>query len=524
MTHNYAQPRRWQLTTLGEVAEVVTGNTPSKKEPANYGDFMPLVKPGELNHCPVYEAEDGLSHQGAKLARILPPNSVLVSCIGNLGKTGLNRVPVAFNQQINAATFRDGIVPEFGFYYLQTLMVADWMHEKASATTISILNKGKFVELPFPVAPFAEQRRIVATIEEQFSRLDAGVTALERVRANLKRYRTAVLKAAVEGRLTEAWREENPDVEPAPKLLERILKERRERWEKEQFAAYEKKGKKPPKNWRSKYKEPAGPDTGDLPELPEEWCWTTVQQIGALGEQPVLTGPFGTTLKTSDFTLTGVPVLTIGCLTSSGITFDKAVFVSEDKAADLERYRLREGDLLFSRMASVGRAGRVTANIAGSLFNYHIMRLRLAPHALLPGFYMAFVRGSSQVVRYLRRVNHGATRDGINTEQLLNMPVALPPLIEQEEIVAALEYRLSILQEVETEVEANLKRASRLRQSVLKRAFEGKLVPQDPSDEPASELLERIRRAREQASSKKPKRTQKRSTKVSPIEHAGTLF
>jgi type I restriction enzyme, S subunit len=248
-------------------------------------------------------------------------------------------------------------------------------------------------EVTFPLAPTQEQGRIVTVVEEQFSRLDAGVAALERVRTNLKRYRTATLKAAVEGRLTEAWREENSDVEPASDLLKRILRERREQWENDQLAAYEKKGKKPPKNWRSKYREPLGPETRDLPELPEGWCWTAVRQIGALGEQPVLTGPFGTSLKTSDFTFTGVPVLTIGCLTSSGITFDKAAFLSDEKAADLERYRLREGDLLFSRMASVGRAGIVTPNIAGSLFNYHIMRLRLAPHAVLPGFYLAFVRG-----------------------------------------------------------------------------------------------------------------------------------
>lgn len=116
-----------------------------------------------------------------------------------------------------------------------------------------------------------EQRRILVVIEEQFSRLDAGVVALERVRVNLKRYRTAVLKAAVEGRLTAVWREENPDVEPASELLKRILSERRERWEKDQLVAYEKKGKKPPKNWQSKYREPAGPNTDDLPELPEGW-------------------------------------------------------------------------------------------------------------------------------------------------------------------------------------------------------------------------------------------------------------
>ncbi len=122
----------------------------------------------------------------------------------------------------------------------------------------------------------------MAAIEQQFSRLDAGVAALERARKELKRYRTAVLKAAVEGRLTEAWREENPDVELASELRGRILEERRERWQRDQLAAYEKKGKKPPKNWRSKYKEPAAPNTEDLPELPEGWCWVSVEQLTTL--------------------------------------------------------------------------------------------------------------------------------------------------------------------------------------------------------------------------------------------------
>jgi type I restriction enzyme S subunit len=108
---------------------------------------------------------------------------------------------------------------------------------------------------------------------------------------------------------------------------------------------------------------------------------------------------------------------------------------------------------------------------------------------------MAYVRGSEAVETYVRDVNHGATRAGINTDQLLSMPVLLPPVAEQQRIVAEVERRLSVIDELEMQVETNLKRAERLRQAILKRAFEGKLVPQDPNDEPASMLLERIRNA-----------------------------
>ena len=139
----------------------------------------------------------------------------------------------------------------------------------------------------------------------------------------------------------------------------------------------------------------------------------------------------------------------------------------------------------------------VESQFSGCLFNYHLMRLRPSSLALLPQYYLTYVRGSSEVDRYLTEINHGATRDGINTSQLLSMPLALPPLSEQRRIVAEVERRLSVVQQAEATVEASLARAERLRQSILKQAFSGKLVPQDPGDEPASALLERIRAERE---------------------------
>src|SRR5690606_37848876 len=141
------------------------------------------------------------------------------------------------------------------------------------------VNQEQLSSFPLPLAPLDEQRRIVAKIEELFSDLDAGVAALERAKAKLKRYRAAVLKAAVEGRLTAEWRMQQPDFEPASKLLERILKERRRKWEEEQLRKYEAQGKKPPKNWKDKYKEPEPVDASDLPPLPEGWCWASVDQL-----------------------------------------------------------------------------------------------------------------------------------------------------------------------------------------------------------------------------------------------------
>ncbi len=242
----------------------------------------------------------------------------------------------------------------------------------------------------------------------------------------------------------------------------------------------------------------------NLPALPSGWHYKAVSEIGATGEQPVLTGPFGTNLGRSDFVESGVPLLTIGCLTQGGINLDKALFVSEEKAKELSRYRLKEGDLLFSRMASVGRAGLVPKWLEGALFNYHIMRLRLDEARIDTRLFINYVRGAKQVRDYLKAVNHGATRDGINTEQLLGLPVAVPPVAEQREIVAEIEKQFSRLDEAVANlkrVKANLKR---YKASILKAAVEGRLVPTEAelarlegrSYETGEQLLQHILEAR----------------------------
>ncbi len=343
------------------------------------------------------------------------------------------------------------------------------------------LNLGEVKSITIPMAPPSEQHRIVAAIEEQFSRLDAAVASLERARAGLKRYRAAVLAAACSGRLVpteaELMKTEQREFEHTKGTTRRILKHKREQ---------------PNARIHGVIKI----DSNLLPRIPVGWAWTSVERIGAIGEQAVLTGPFGSQLTANDFRSSGVPVLTIGCLTDSGVSTDRVMYISESKAQMLERYRLESGDFLFSRMASVGRAGVVPVSLNGALFNYHLMRLRLAQQAILPGYYLSYVRGSEAVKNYVKSVNHGATRDGINTKQLLAMPVALPPLAEQHRIVAEVDRRLSVVDELEATVAADLKRAERLRQAILRRAFAGELVPQDPSDEPASVLLERIRAER----------------------------
>lgn len=201
-----------------------------------------------------------------------------------------------------------------------------------------------------------------------------------------------------------------------------------------------------------------------------------VEEIGAADEQVVLTGPFGTALGKDAFTFSGIPVLTIGSLTYSGIDSSKFQYVDPNKAKELSRYRVRAGDLLFSRMATVGRVGLVGEREAGALINYHLMRLRLDAGRVDPRYFLAFVRGSSLVQDYLREVNHGATRPGIASKDLLNLPVRLPSLSQQHQMVDEIEKHDSVVSLLSVEVASDLRRSARLRASILSRAFSGRLV------------------------------------------------
>lgn len=363
------------------------------------------------------------------------------------------------------------------------------------------LTHGRFFRLKVPVAPLNEQRRIVAKIEELFSDLDAGVAALQRAKVNLKRYRAAVLKAAVEGKLTEAWRAEQAEraqrgeiepLEPAPKLLERILKERREQWEADQLAKFAAAGKTPPKNWRDKYVEPTPPDTSGLPTLPAGWCWASVDQL--LCESTCN----GISVKGSD-SPPGVPALRLNSMMPNGFNYNERRYIpiSAELASDLA---VQPRDLFVSRgNGSLHLVGRcVLAQEAHEIivFPDTMIRVRVSNLGSLREF-INLTWASRLMRKQIEKV--ARTTAGIykiSQRDVEEFVIPFPTLTEQREIVSEAAERLSQIDTAETAIEHGLKRAARLRQSILKQAFEGKLVPQDPNDEPASVLLERLRASR----------------------------
>ncbi len=326
-------------------------------------------------------------------------------------------------------------------------------------------------DLQIPLPSLDVQRCIVAKIEELFSDLDAGVAALERAKTKLKRYRAAVLKAAVEGRLTEAWRREHPDTEPAERLLERILIERRQRWEAEQRRKYTATGKTPPKDWQNKYQEPQPPDTTSLPELPKGWCWTTLDQLAEYirngwSKKPNKTPP-------------GFGILRISAVRPMRVDLGLVRYV-ESSMDEVAAYLIEEGDLLFTRyngsLDLLGVCGRVPAVPEPTMHPDKLIRVR----TVLPYPMNAFVEIASNTglsrVHLARRARTTAGQTGISGQDVRETPIPLAPVKEQAVIVEAVDYQLSVIDAMDMEIYKGLQRAARLRQSILKHAFEGRLV------------------------------------------------
>jgi type I restriction enzyme, S subunit len=322
----------------------------------------------------------------------------------------------------------------------------------------------------------------VAEIEKQFTRLETGVAALRRVQANLKRYRAAVLNAACEGRLVPTEAElhrqrvgrvpspgvgnsktkgkeaspeavsSNPPFETGEALLARILTERRKNWQ-----------------GRGLYKEPAAPDTANLPALPVGWTWATLDQLLGLMRNGISAKPDAES---------GLPMLRISAVRALSVNLSEARYLNA-KASDYLDYVLNEGDLLFTRYNGnpelVGVCGVVPQLTSPLVHPDKLIRCKLASPGALPAF-VAIMSNVGASRNYLaKRVRTTAGQAGISGGDLKGLPIQLPPLAEQTRIVAEVERRLSVVDELESVVTANLRRANRLRQSVLQKAFTGTL-------------------------------------------------
>lgn len=457
-------PDGWDWATLGELALINHRSAELYNLPGNVAvSFVPMSSvDGEKGV--IVNAEERLISEVRGRYTPFSEGDVLFAkitpCMEN-GKSAIARHLVNSHgfgsTEFYVLTPHAGIYPEWIFYFIRQFRFRE--EAKASFTGSAgqlRVPRSFLVNYPIPLAPTAEQQRIIHEIERRFSQLEAGVSALKRLQANLDRYRAAVMKAAYEGRLLH----ERPIAESARQLLMRVLQQRADRWQAHKAARSSMRQSDTEQHRRRKsYIEPTEPRTLSLPSLPAGWCWASIEQLTADEPHSLVDGPFGSNLRTAHYTDSGPRVIRLQNI-GHGQFIDETAHVSKEHFAALQRHRVFAGDIVIAALGD------------------DLPRACIIPESVGPAIVKA------DCIRFKPNPEIAHTR-------YLNVALNAEPL---KRIADEVELRLSVARAVENMVVANLKRAERLQQAILRLAFSGKLVPQNPNDEPVSTLLERLRR------------------------------
>ena len=330
--------------------------------------------------------------------------------------------------------------PKYLAFYLRTDGFVSFANQLNQGDRPRV-NFGQISSHEVPLAPLAEQKRIVAKVEKMLAKVDASRARMEKVSALLKRFRQSILAAACSGRLTADWRE----------------------------------------------------DKGAEDDLPAGWSWTPLQRL--LPKGGIFDGPFGSNLKSSDYTDSGVRVIRLENIGQLRFIGEKETFISREKYANLKKHTVGEGDIIFASFV----AGEVRACLLPALSTKAIAKADcfcLRPNSeLVDRKYLLFQLVSQKSFNTLFEEIHGATRPRINTTQLRELEIRLCPFPEQLEIVRRVEELFALADRLEARVGKARGQVDKLTQSILVKAFRGELVPQDPNDEPTEKLLARIRAA-----------------------------
>lgn len=478
-------PSEWRETTLECVGVVVTGKTPSKKNPDFFSGTIPFIKPGDVNDQGVItHTEEHLTDLGAATVPTIPLGAVVVTCIGNLGRCAITSELSATNQQINSVIPDSGVNVSFIYYQLRTLK--EWMLSESSATTVTIINKSKFSQAPIVLPPLAEQIVIADKLDTLLAQVETTKARLERIPEILKRFRQSVLSAAVSGKLTEEWREANACVDD---VLNNIQAEKKH-WIKNNPMHNEvKRVVKRVKEYSSR------PDVTEL-DLPETWSSSHLEDCVLM--------IVDCHNKTAPYSEVGNPLIRTSNIRDGKFVWENLKFVSDETYEFWSRRCPPEsGDIIFTREAPMGEAAIVPAESKLCL-GQRTMLIRpiekfVSAKFLLMSFMDPNFRKRSEEIAVGTGVKHYRVGD------VSNLVLGVPPTNEQLQIVNQVEELFAFADSIEQKARAALARVNNLTQSILAKAFRGELTADwraaNPElisgDNSAAALLEKINTERQ---------------------------
>lgn len=471
----FSIPESWEWVRLGSLGFTQTGGTPSKSNPEYFGDDLPFIKPADISSGSVDYQNEALSLIGSeKLGRVAPAQSLLMVCIGTIGKCALIDRDCAFNQQINSVTpYLD--ISKYLYRTVTATFFQSLAWKNSSSTTIAILNKGKWESIPLPLPPLAEQHRIVAKVDELMALCDK----LEQQQEDSTRTHAALVEtllgaltvASVRGAFAEAWQriashfdtlfttessinqlkqtilqlavmgklvEQDAGDEPAMKLIHLIARDR--------ASAIKAKEMRKPKA--------IDPYEGNLPfELPTTWIWSQIGQLVAAEDNAICDGPFGSKLKTSHYIEEkGFTVIRLGNIGIGEFIWGKEGYISEGHFKSLSGNHTQPGDLIVAGMAEpLVRCCEVPLELGPAVNKADCFRVRL--HQRLNRIYVKHFFNSPVAKLLAGAENHGMTRQRINLGNAKALPFPLPPLAEQHRIVAKVDELMTLCERLKARLQ-----------------------------------------------------------------------
>ncbi|WP_341303610.1 restriction endonuclease subunit S [Pseudomonas sp. TMP25] len=491
-------PAGWTATTLGDVANWGSGGTPSRSESSFYGGTIPWIKSGELNSRYVTSAEEHITEAAiiGSSAKIFPAGSVAIAMYGaTIGKTAILGVDAATNQACAVGAPIEGLIGKELLYRLLQNEKESFIEKGKGGAQPNISQaviKAHVIGLP----PFAEQTRIAEKLDELLAQVDTLKARLDAIPALLKRFRQSVLAAAVSGRLTEerrlqhvGWVDEgSPTTAPTHNT---------DRW-----ASQAQPNLRPATNSEPVARMQSGnyqtndtdPKHANTTSLPAGWAFKNASDICGFITKGTTPSKDKMSVGQGD-----VPYIKVYNLTFTGtldFSIDPTYVDTHTHSTDLKRSIVKPGDVLMNIVGPpLGKVSVVPTTHPEWNINQAIARFRAGED--ISSSYLAICLRTESVLQHaISRAKATAGQFNLTLEICRDLPIPLPQKEEQTEIVRRVEQLFAFAEQLEAKIASAQSRINHLTQSILAKAFRGELVAQDPNDEPASELLERIKTQR----------------------------
>jgi len=502
----YSLPKNWKWATLEKITDTTSGGTPKRTNKDYWNGSISWLKSGELNDGYIYEVEETITEEGLikSSAKVFKTGTLLMAMYGaTVGRLGILKVDTSTNQAVCAIFNRFNLFSnEYIFFYLK--YTRQQMLEDSFGGAQPNLSQGYINNINIPFAPINEQKRIVTKIEKLFSNLDKSDQHLAHLEKQLKRYRQSVLKSAFEGELTREWREKQTDLESANELLKKIKAERITYIKQEIQEKFKDKTEKWLKDKIQKEVDKFYNGLKDINniekpfDIPTDWKWVQWEQILKYADGSFKRGPFGSSLKKAFFVKdTTYKVYEQYCPINDDCSFER-YYISEDKFLELKSFEVKEKDYLISCSGSIGKITQIPREYKNGVINQALLRVRINNAFYLDKFFITLFRSKFFQDSIIDNSTGSAMINVKGVKELKALPLPMLSIGEQKEIIKEIERHFSIIDKLEAVVQKSIKESKRLRQSILKQAFEGKLVEQDSNDESATILLEKIAKAKEE--------------------------